>query len=98
MSNIREMTTKGVDNPEVRYYMEKFWESYDKLFVDMDNLTEEEFIVRQNEMWSWRNKASEIEGDMFLISLWGMSRKSEELYGNDIHVKYIEFLTKNKDE
>jgi hypothetical protein len=97
MGDIREMTTTGVDHPEVRELMEKFWESYDKLWGDMDNLTLEEFNERQHEMWSWRNKASEIRGDYFLLTLSGMSNKAEKLFGEDYSRKYIEFLNNKRD-
>jgi len=82
---IRKATTEEIKNPEVRSLMEKFWESYDKLFIDMDNLTYEEFLVRQQEMWDWRGKAMDIEGDLFLISLWGMSEKAHKIYGDKCH-------------
>ncbi len=81
--NIRELTTIGVENIEARNLMEKFWEAYDKLFIDMDNLTYEEFLVRQHEMWEWRNKASDIYGDYFLLTLGGLSNKAILLYGKD---------------
>lgn len=92
MGNIRELTTTKIENPQVRELMEKFWESYDQLWIDMENLTVKEFCKRQHEMWEWRNKASEIDGDYFLISLWGMSNKATELFGEDISATYINFL------
>lgn len=98
MSKIRAATTTGIENKEVRELMEKFWESYDKLFKDMDNLTKEEFFEREHEMWSWRNKASAIDGDYFLISLWGMSKKAEELFGKDATWEYIQFSGKKSHE
>lgn len=79
---IREMTTEDVQNKEARALMEKFWEAHDKLFEDMDNLTKEQFEKRQHEMWEYRNKASDIEENFFMISLWGLSEKANELYGN----------------
>jgi hypothetical protein len=82
MSDIRKLTTEEIDHPEVRKHMEKFWEAYDKLFVDMDNLPYEEFEERHKEMWSHRNNAMDVRGDMFLISLWGMSNKAHTLYGD----------------
>ena len=85
MGDIRKMTTKGVDNPEVRKHMELFWSAYDKLWVDMETIPYEEFRKRSNEMWGHRNDASDIEGDYFLISLWGYSKKAREIYGDKCH-------------
>ena len=93
--NIREQTTSQELREEVRITMIQFWESYDKLFVDMDNLTEDEFNIRQHEMWEFRNKASDY-GEYFLISLWGMSEKAEKLYGVGTSSRYVEFLNKIK--
>jgi hypothetical protein len=90
---IREQTTSQELREEVRNAMIQFWESYDKLIVDMDNLTEDEFNIRQHEMWEHRNRAMEY-GDIFLISLYGMSEKAEKLYGNGSSLRYIEFLNK----
>lgn len=87
--SIREETTIKIENPEVRFFMEKFWEAYDKLWIDMEILSYEEFIIRQHEMWEWRNKASEIEGDYFLLSLWGMANKATSLYGKDGSEEYF---------
>ena len=83
MGDIRKMTTSDLENPEVRKHMELFWEAHDKLFVDMDNLTHDEFQIRHHEMWQHRNNASDIDGDMFLISCWGLSRKAHEIYGSE---------------
>lgn len=83
MGDIRKMTTTELKNPEVKKWMVKFWAAYDKLFVDMDNLSHDEFLVRYSEMWQYRNEASKIDGDYFLISLWGMSRKAHEIYGSE---------------
>ena len=93
--NIREQTTSQELREEVRNTMIQFWESYDKLFVDMDNLTEDEFNIRQHEMWEFRNKASDY-GEYFLISLWGMSEKAEKLYGSGSSSRYIDYLNKIK--
>jgi len=90
---IREQTTSQELKEEVRIAMTQFWEAYDKLFIDMDNLNEDEFQIRQHEMWEFRNKASEY-GDYFLISLWGMSEKAEKLYGAGSSLRYFEFLNK----
>jgi len=90
--NIREATTSEELNEDVRNLMIQFWESYDKLFDEMDNLSEFEFHKRQNEMWEFRNKASEIKGDIFLISLWGMSEKAEKLYGSGSSLRYLNKL------
>jgi len=83
MGDIKKMTTEDVVHPEVRKHMVKFWEAYEKLLVDMDNLTYQEFKIRQHEMWGHRNDASEINGDYFLISLWGLSKKARALYGDE---------------
>ena len=91
--NIREQTTSQELKEEVRIVMIQFWEAYDKLFIDMDNLTEDEFHIRQHEMWEFRNKASEY-GDYFLISLYSMSEKAEKLYGTGSSSRYVEFLNK----
>ncbi len=90
------MTTSLDLKEEVRTEMLQFWKAYDELFIDMDNLTEYEFFRREHEMWEFRNKASEIAGDYFLISLWGMSKKAEKLYGNGSSLRYIDFLNKIK--
>jgi len=34
-------------------------------------------------MWQHRNNASDIDGDMLLISCWGLSRKAHEIYGSE---------------
>ncbi|MCK9430045.1 MAG: hypothetical protein M0R17_08585 [Candidatus Omnitrophica bacterium] len=82
---IRELTTSIELNEEVRTLMIHFWESYDKLWIDMDNLTAGEFRIRQHDMWEFRNKAMCISGDIFLISLYGLEKKAEILYGRDIN-------------
>lgn len=92
--SIRESTTRPDLREEVRILMLQFWEAYDKLFIDMDNLTENEYNIRQHEMWEFRNKASDY-GDYFLISLWGMSEKAEKLYGNGSSLSYIDFFNKS---
>jgi hypothetical protein len=91
--NIREQTTSQELKEEVRNTMIQFWESYDKLLVDMDNLTEDEFNIRQHEMWGFRNKAFDY-GEYFIISLWWMSEKAEKLYGVGTSSRYVEFLNK----
>ena len=83
MSDIRKMTTTNIDNIEVRELMLKFWEAYDKLFLDMETLSYDEFRKRSHEMLEWRNKASDIRGDYFLLTLGGMSNKAISLYGKD---------------
>ena len=88
---IRELTTSADLKEEVREAMIQFWEAYDKLFIDMDNLTEDEYHIRQHEMWGFKNKACDY-GDYFLISLWGMSEKAEKLYGKGASSRYIKFL------
>jgi len=93
--NIREQTTSANLKEEVREAMIQFWEAYDKLFIDMDNLTEDEYHIRQHEMWGFRNKASDY-GDYFLISLWGMSEKAEKLYGAGSSSRHVDFLNKIK--
>lgn len=55
----------------------------------MDTLTYEEYCKRSREMWEWRNKASDIDGDYFLISLYGMSNKAEALWGKDGSEEYF---------
>lgn len=80
---IREMTTSEDLREEVRLLMLQFWAAYDKLWVDMDNLTQEEFHIRESEMWGFRNRVSDYDGDYFLISLWGMHNKAEVLYGKN---------------
>ena len=80
---IREQTTSLELRKEVRDLMIQFWGAYDKLFVDMDNISENEFNIREKEMWGFRNKASEY-GEYFLISLYGMSEKAKKLYGDKI--------------
>jgi len=82
-SNIEIITTDKVENLEVRKYMEQFWTAYHKLFKDMDNLTHSEFQIRSHEMWHYRNLASEIQGDFFFISLWGLSEKAHKIYGDE---------------
>lgn len=89
--DIRESTLSS-DNEDVRNLMIRFREAHDRLLVDMDNLTEEEYFIRQHEMWGYRNKASELSGDYFLISLWGMSNKADKLYGKGSTARYISFL------
>ncbi len=90
--NIREMTTSEDLNKEVRVLMTQFWETYDKLFIEMDTLTENQFFQRQHEMWKLRSKASEISGDIFLISLWGMDEKANLLYGKNSSNRYIDWM------
>ena len=92
--SIRESTTSRELHKDVRSLMKKFWKAYDKLYIEMDGLTENEFFIKQHEMWEFRNKASTISGDMFLISLWGMSDKAEKLYGKGSSWRYIEFINK----
>ncbi len=89
--SIRESSTSTDLKPIVRSLMLDFWFAYDKLFTDMDNLTENEFHIRQHEMWEFRNKASE-HGDIFLISLWGLNEKAEKLYGKNYTQNYIDSL------
>ena len=89
---IREDTTSKKLNEKVRTLMIEFWDAYDKLFIDMYNLTEDEFFKRAHKMYQFRNKASEIDGDYFLISLWGMSEKARKLYGEGSSKRYIDFL------
>ena len=85
MGDTRKMTTTDLKNPEVRKHMELFWEAYDKLWVDMETIPYEEFEKRNKEMWKHRNGVGDIEGDYFLISLWGMSSKAREIYGDKCH-------------
>lgn len=79
--NIREHTTSLELREEVRNIMIQFWEAYDKLITDMDNLTESEFHIRNQHMWGFVGKATEY-GEYFLISLYGMDEKAERLYGS----------------
>lgn len=95
--NIREQTTSQELREEVRSTMIQFWESYDKLFVDMDNLTEDEFYIRQHEMWEFRNKAFDY-GDYFFISLWGMSEKAEKLYGVSLSSRHFDSFNKTNNK
>jgi hypothetical protein len=81
--DIRESTTSSELHPEVKVTMIKFWEAYDKLWVDMETLTKEEYKVRASEMWSHRNKAMDIDGTIFLLTLGGLSEKYNKLYGED---------------
>lgn len=94
--SVREETTSSDLKDEVRILMMKFWDAHDALLIDMDNLTEDEYFIRQNEMWEYRNKASEISGDYFLITLGGMSKKAERLYGEGSSARYIDLLIKGK--
>jgi hypothetical protein len=83
MGDIIKMTSADLTNPEVRKHMELFWAAHDKLLVDMETIPYEEFEKRNKEMWAHRNDGSKIEGDLFLISLWGFSRKAHEIYGSE---------------
>ncbi len=70
-----------ITHPEVKALMVKFFNESEQLYIDMDNLTSEEYKIRLKQMWSLRNQASEIDGDLFIISLYGLEEKAERLFG-----------------
>ena len=55
--------------PSTDYAMLEDDKNKTNIFVDMDNISENEFNIREKEMWGFRNKASEY-GEYFLISLY----------------------------
>lgn len=81
MSDIRKMTLDEKLHPEVIKLMTQFWEIHDKLIVDMDKLTYEEYIEKRKEMSNYIFKVFDLSGDLFLISLWGMEAKAIKLFG-----------------
>lgn len=74
-----DVTSKDKLKEEFGISMAHFWEAYRKLLIDMDNLNENQFHIRQHEMWEIKNKT--LDGHCFLISLYSMSEKAEKLYG-----------------
>jgi hypothetical protein len=84
MAGIRELSMSG-NNEEVNALMTKFWEAHDKLYVDMDNLSYEEFKIRSKEMWNICNKTVDVDGTIFMITLDSMPEKANKLYGNRIN-------------
>ena len=73
---------------ESKEYIIKFWEAYDKLFEEMDNLTYEEYKVRNKEMWNLKSEAEALntKGSFFLLTLGGLENKASKLYGDKSEV------------
>ncbi len=71
----------NIQNPKVKELMFQFFYEADRLYNDIDALSYEEFIIRKNAMWELRNKAYEIDGDVFLIHLHSLDEKVKKIYG-----------------
>lgn len=80
-------TNKFIDstNPEVKAIMTRFFDEVKKLYDDMDNLTIEEFTVREKAMWAIRSEATEL-GEIYLVSLWSFEDKVRRIYGDDYYI------------
>jgi len=89
MGSFRDNLLTSITNEDVKTLMGQFMDAHDKLFEDMDNLSYEDYKIRNKAMWAIRNEASNIEGDFFLITPWGLEAKAEKLYGDKFREGYL---------
>lgn len=83
MSDFRESLKEGVSD-EAKAYIDSFWDAYDKLYVDMDSLTYEEYKIRNRQMWDFIHKFHEVSGTYVLLTLYGLEDKANKLFGDKI--------------
>lgn len=82
--SVRSVMVESTENPEAKKYLTQFFDEVDRLFVDMEKLTLEEFKIRNRAMWDLRNKAMDCgDGrDFYIIDLFGFEEKAQKLFGN----------------
>ena len=74
------------NDSQIKAIMTRFFDEVEKLYHDMDNLTLEEFKVRERAMWDIRAEATDL-GVYYLVSLWSFEDKVRKIYGDDYYIK-----------
>ena len=73
------------NDSQIKAIMTRFFDEVEKLYHDMDNLTLEEFKVRERAMWDIRAEATGL-GEYYLVSLWSFEDKVRKIYGDDYYI------------